>query len=112
MTIVEVTEKSQFAELENGRNLAVVGFPNDERNLKRLLDMVREMTPLKEDRVYVASGKAMNANYGLEGDRAYPEGAWIACVMERDMEEPSKFIHPHFPLGSVWFSTLAKKPEA
>ena len=72
MNVVKVTTKKQLDELYKDWALTIEGLAPNEKNLKELLDWVRELTPLKREDVYTVEGSVMNRVYHLTGTNAYP----------------------------------------
>ena len=107
MNRVKVTTKAQLDALYEDWSLTVVGLRPDEKNLKELLDWVRELTPLKREDIYTVEGAVMNREYGLTGTNAYPEtDCTLVCVKLADMENPDRVTMPRFQIGGRWFTDV------
>ena len=107
MNIIKVTTKAQLDELYKDWSLTIEGLSPDEKNLKELLDWVRELTPLKREDVYTIEGAVMNREYHLTGTNAYPDtDCTLVCVKLADMERPNAVIIPRFHIGGRWFTDV------
>ena len=107
MNVTKVTTKKQLDELYEDWALTLEGLSPDEKNLKELLDWVKEFTPLKREDVYVIAGAVMNREYGLTGTNAYPdENCTLVCVKLADMEHPMRVTIPRFHIGGRWFTDI------
>ena len=107
MNVTKVTTKKQLDELYKDWALTLEGFAPDEKNLKELLDWVRELTPLKREDVYTVEGSVMNREYHLTGTNAYPdENCTLVCVKLADMERPNAVAVPRFQIGGRWFTDI------
>ena len=104
MNIIKVTTKEQLDALYEDWSLTIEGLAPDEKNLKELLDWVKELTPLKREDVYTIEGAVMNREYHLTGKNAYPEtDCTLVCVKLADMEHPKRVTRPRFHIGGRWF---------
>lgn len=104
MNVIKVTAKAQLDELYEDWALTIEGLSPDEKNLKDLLDWVKELTPLKREDVYTIEGSVMNREYGLTGTNAYPDtDCTLVCVKLADMERPKRVTMPRFQIGGRWF---------
>ena len=113
MNRIKVTTKAQLDALYEDWSLTVVGFRPDEKNLKELLDWVRELTPLKREDVYTVEGAVMNREYDLTGTNAYPEtDCTLVCVKLADMENPDRVTMPRFQIGGRWFTDVVENNRA
>ena len=109
MNVIKVTTKAQLDALYEDWSLTIEGFAPDEKNLKELLDWVKEFTPLKREDVYVIAGAVMNREYGLTGTNAYPDkNCTLACVKLADMENPNRVAIPRFQIGGRWFYDIVE----
>ena len=91
MNIIKVTTKAQLDELYKDWSLTIEGLAPDEENLKQLLDLVKELTPLKREDVYTIEGAVMNREYHLTGTNAYHDtDCTLVCVKLVDMEHPNR----------------------
>ena len=109
MNTIKVETKEQLDALYEDWSLTVEGLEPDGKNLKELLDWVRELTPLKREDVYTIEGRVMNREYGLTGTNAYPdEGCTLVCVKLADMEHPNKVARPRFSIGGRWFYDIVE----
>jgi len=107
MNAIKVTTKAQLDALYDDWSLTVEGLDPAEKNLKELLDWVKEFTPLKREDVYVIAGAVMNREYGLTGTNAYPdENCTLVCVKLADMERPNAVAVPRFQIGGRWFTDI------
>ena len=107
MNIIKVTTKAQLDELYKDWSLAIEGLLPDEKNLKELLDWVKELTPLKREDVYTIEGALMNREYHLTGTNAYPDtDCTLVCVKLADMEHPKRVAIPRFHIGGRWFTDI------
>ena len=107
MNIIKVTTKAQLDELYKDWSLTIEGLSPDEKNLKELLDWVKELTPLKREDVYTIEGSVMNRMYGLTGTNAYPEtDCTLVCVKLADMEHSDRVTMPRFDIGGRWFTDI------
>ena len=104
MNIIKVKTKEQLDALYEDWSLTIEGLAPDEKNLKELLDWVKELTPLKREDVYTIEGAVMNREYHLTGKNAYPEtDCTLVCVKLADMEHPKRVTRPRFHIGGRWF---------
>ena len=104
MNVVKVTTKKQLDELYKDWALTLEGFAPDEKNLKELLDWVKELTPLKREDVYTIEGAVMNREYHLTGTNAYPEkDCTLVCIKLSDMENHRAVTYPRYQIGGRWF---------
>ena len=104
MNVVKVTTKKQLDELYKDWALTIEGLAPNEKNLKELLDWVRELTPLKREDVYTIEGSVMNRVYHLTGTNAYPEkDCTLVCIKLSDMENHRAVIYPRYQIGGRWF---------
>ena len=88
-------------------DLTIEGLSPDEKNLKELLDWVKELTPLKREDVYTIEGGVMNREYHLTGTNAYPDtDCTLVCVKLADMEHPKRVAIPRFHIGGRWFTDI------
>ena len=109
MNVIKVTTKAQLDALYEDWSLTIEGFAPDEKNLKELLDWVKELTPLKREDVYTIEGSVMNRMYGLTGTNAYPEtDCTLVCVKLADMENHKAVIYPRFQIGGRWFYDIVE----
>ena len=109
MNVIKVTTKAQLDALYEDWSLTIEGFAPDEKNLKELLDWVKELTPLKREDVYIIEGAVMNREYHLTGTNAYPEtDCTLVCVKLADMEHPNKVARPRFSIGGRWFYDIVE----
>ena len=109
MNIIKVTTKAQLDALYEDWSLTIEGFAPDEKNLKELLDWVKELTPLKREDVYTIEGAVMNREYHLTGTNAYPDkNCTLACVKLADMENPNRVAIPRFQIGGRWFYDIVE----
>lgn len=107
MNRIKVTTKAQLDALYEDWSLTVEGLRPDERNLRELLDWVKELTPLRREDVYTVEGAVMNREYGLTGTNAYPEtDCTLVCVRLADMERPGRVTTPRFQIGGRWFTDV------
>ena len=107
MNVIKVTTKAQLDALYEDWSLTIEGFAPDEKNLKELLDWVRELTPLKREDVYAVEGAVMNRVYHLTGTNAYPEkDCTLVCIKLSDMENHRAVIYPRFQIGGRWFTDI------
>ena len=103
MNVIKVTTKKQLDELYEDWALTLEGLSPDEKNLKELLDWVKELTPLKREDVYTIEGAVMNREYHLTGTNAYPDtDCTLACVKLADMENHRAVTYPRFQIGGRW----------
>ena len=104
MNVTKVTTKKQLDELYEDWALTLEGLSPDEKNLKELLDWVKELTPLKREDVYTVEGSVMNREYHLTGTNAYPEkDCTLVCIKLSDMENHSAVTYPRYQIGGRWF---------
>ena len=109
MNVTKVTTKKQLDELYEDWALTLEGLSPDEKNLKELLDWVKELTPLKREDVYIIEGAVMNREYQLTGTNAYPDkNCTLACVKLADMENPNRVAIPRFQIGGRWFYDIVE----
>ena len=109
MNIIKVTTKGQLDELYKDWSLTIEGLAPDEKNLKELLDWVKELTPLKREDVYTIEGAVMNREYHLTGTNAYPDtDCTLVCVKLADMEHPNRVTMPRFQIGGRWFTDIVE----
>ena len=109
MNVIKVTTKAQLDALYEDWSLTIEGFAPDEKNLKELLDWVKELTPLKREDVYIIEGAVMNREYHLTGTNAYPDkNCTLACVKLADMENPNRVAIPRFQIGGRWFYDIVE----
>ena len=107
MNIIKVTTKAQLDELYKDWSLTIEGLSPEEKNLKELLDWVKELTPIKREDVYTVEGSVMNREYHLTGTNAYPDtDCTLVCVKLADMEHPKKVSIPRFQIGGRWFTDI------
>ena len=107
MNRIKVTTKAQLDALYEDWSLTVEGLRPDGKNLKELLDWVRELTPLRREDVYTVEGAVMNREYGLTGTNTYPEtDCTLVCVKLADMENPDRVTMPRFQIGGRWFTDV------
>ena len=107
MNIIKVTTKAQLDELYKDWSLTIEGLSPDEKNLKELLDWVKELTPLKREDVYTIEGAVMNREYHLTGTNAYPDtDCTLVCVKLTDMKDPRKVTMPRFQIDGRWFTDI------
>ena len=110
MNTIKVETKEQLDALYEDWSLTIEGLLPDEKNLKELLDWVKELTPLKREDVYTIEGSVMNREYGLTGTNAYPDtGCTLVCVKLADMEHPRRVAIPRFQIGGRWFFDIVEK---
>lgn len=110
MNIIKVETKAQLDELYKDWSLTIEGLLPDEKNLKELLEWVRELTPLKREDVYTIEGAVMNREYHLTGTNAYPDtDCTLACIKLADMEQPKRVAIPRFQIGGRWFADIVDK---
>ena len=113
MNRIKVTTKAQLDALYEDWSLTVEGLRPDGKNLKELLDWVRELTPLRREDVYTVEGAVMNREYGLTGTNAYPEtDCTLVCVKLADMEHPDCVTMPRFQIGGRWFTDIVENNRA
>jgi len=113
MNIIKVTTKAQLDELYKDWSLTIEGLAPDEKNLKELLDWVKELTPLKREDVYTIEGAVMNREYHLTGTNAYPDkDCTLVCVKLADMERPKAVTFPRFQIGGRWFYDVVENNRA
>ena len=104
MNVTKVTTKKQLDELYEDWALTLEGLSPDEKNLKELLDWVKELTPLKREDVYTVEGSVMNREYHLTGTNAYPEkDCTLVCIKLSAMENHRAVTYPRFQIGGRWF---------
>ena len=109
MNVIKVTTKAQLDALYEDWSLTIEGFAPDEKNLKELLDWVKELTPLKREDVYIIEGAVMNREYHLTGTNAYPDkNCTLTCVKLADMENPNRVAIPRFQIGGRWFYDIVE----
>lgn len=109
MNVIKVTTKAQLDALYEDWSLTIEGFAPDEKNLKELLDWVKELTPLKREDVYIIEGAVMNREYHLTGTNAYPDkNCTLVCVKLADMENPNRVAIPRFQIGGRWFYDIVE----
>ena len=109
MNVIKVTTKAQLDALYEDWSLTIEGLAPDEKNLKELLDWVKELTPLKREDVYIIEGAVMNREYQLTGTNAYPDkNCTLACVKLADMENPNRVAIPRFQIGGRWFYDIVE----
>ena len=109
MNIIKVTTKEQLDALYEDWSLTIEGLAPEEKNLKELLDWVKELTPLKREDVYTIEGAVMNREYHLTGTNAYPEtDCTLVCVKLADMENHKAVIYPRFQIGGRWFYDIVE----
>ena len=107
MNIIKVTTKAQLDELYKDWSLTIEGLSPEEKNLKELLDWVKELTPIKREDVYTVEGSVMNREYHLTGTNAYPDtDCTLVCVKLADMEHPKTVSIPRFQIGGRWFTDI------
>ena len=113
MNTIKVETKEQLDALYEDWSLTIEGLLPDEKNLKELLDWVKELTPLKREDVYTIEGAVMNREYGLTGTNAYPDtGCTLVCVKLADMEHPRRVAIPRFQIGGRWFFDIVENNRA
>ena len=113
MNKIKVTTKEQLDALYEDWSLTIEGLLPAEKNLKELLDWVKELTPLKREDVYTIEGAVMNREYGLTGTNAYPDtGCTLVCVKLADMENPKRVAIPRFQIGGRWFYDIVENNRA
>ena len=113
MNVIKVTTKAQLDALYEDWSLTIEGLSPDEENLKKLLDWVKDLTPLKREDVYTVDGSVMNREYHLTGTNAYPEtGCTLVCVKLADMEHPKRVASPRFNIGGRWFYDIVENNRA
>ena len=109
MNVIKVTTKAQLDALYEDWSLTIEGLAPGEKNLKELLDWVKELTPLKREDVYTIEGALMNREYHLTGTNAYPDtDCTLACVKLADMENPNRVAIPRFQIGGRWFYDIVE----
>ena len=109
MNVIKVTTKAQLDALYEDWSLTIEGLASDEKNLKELLDWVKELTPLKREDVYIIEGAVMNREYHLTGTNAYPDkNCTLTCVKLADMENPNRVAIPRFQIGGRWFYDIVE----
>ena len=113
MNKIQVTDRATLDALYKDWSLTIEGLSPDEKNLKELLDWVKELTPLKREDVYTIEGAVMNREYGLTGTNAYPDtDCTLVCVKLADMEHPKKVAIPRFHIGGRWFYDIVENNRA
>lgn len=106
MTKIQVTTKEQLDELYKGSALTFEGVSIEDEDLKAIFDCIKQFTPMKNETVYIISGKTMVDNYGLTGSNAYRPEIHLVSIKLDDMEDWKKIVMPRFGFGGRWFDDI------
>lgn len=87
-----------------GSALTIEGLA--ESSYQELLDWIKNITPLKAEKVYVIKGKDMNEICNLTGNNAYPDDTSIVSVNLDDIENPLSLAIPRFQIGARWLDDI------
>jgi len=106
MTKIQVTTKEQLDELYKESALTFEGVSVEDEDLKAIFDWIKQFTPMKNETVYIISGKTMVDNYSLTGSNAYRPEIHLVSIKLNDMENWQKIIIPRFSIGGRWFDDI------
>lgn len=87
-----------------GSALTIEGLA--ESSFQELLDWIKNITPLKAERVYVIKGKDMNEICTLTGSNAYQDDVNIVSVKLEDIENALSLAIPRFTIGARWLDDI------
>lgn len=106
MNKIQVTTREQLDELYKGSALTFEGVSIEDEDLKAIFDWIKQYTPMKNETVYIISGKTMVDNYGLTGSNAYRPDIHIVSIKLSDMEDWEKIVMPRFQVQGRWFDDI------
>ena len=104
MDKVYVKKEEEFEFLYAKDAITMEGLLESEAD--KFVDFVRNNGGVKNERVYIISGKDMNKFYSLTGDNAYADDLTIVCISFEDIENVSGLVLARFTVGARWFSDV------
>lgn len=111
MKVTYCSTKDQIEELKNDSALTIIGLIADEENLNAFVGWVKTFTPMKNESVYVISGKLMNDSYNLEGNKRYKDDLNIVSIKLSDMQNPMSIVIKRFEIGGRWMDDIIANNE-
>lgn len=109
MNKIYVTKKETLDELELGSALTIEGLAED--SIPDFINWIKSYTPMKNEDVYVISGKMMNDSYGLTGKNRYQDDLTLVSVKLDSMENAMSIVYPRFGIGGRWFDDIVANNE-
>lgn len=109
MNKIYVTKKETLNELELGSALTIEGLAED--SIPDFINWIKSYTPMKNEDVYVTSGKMMNDSYGLTGKNRYQDDLTLVSVKLDSMENAMSIVYPRFGIGGRWFDDIVANNE-
>jgi hypothetical protein len=106
MKKVIVKTKSEIEDLAKLSALTWEGLSIDDENLEAVFDWLKQYTEMKNEVVYIISGKLMNESYDLKNKKRYPDDLHIVSVKLSDMETPSAIVLKRFDVGGRWMDDI------
>lgn len=106
MEIKHCTTKQEIEMLREDSALTLVGLVAEEESLTAFMEWVKQYTDMKEETIYVISGKLMNDSYNLSGSNRYKNDLNIVSIKLSDMVNPAKIIIPRFNIGGSWMDDI------
>jgi len=111
MNKIQVNDSATLKELYDENALTWEGLNTTDENLNRMIDWIKQYTPLKKEDVYIINGSLMNTTYGLTGENSYNDDIHIVCVKLNDMVDFNKITLPRFDVGGRWFDDIVDNNE-
>lgn len=108
MEKIEVTTRAELDTLRKADALTLEGLSPDEESLTEFLKWVKKTAGLKNEKVYIITGRTMNYAYRLTGTNRYPDDVHIVCINLDDVVQESmgRLAIARFDIGARWFSDV------
>lgn len=104
MRTVHVANVETLKMLEENSALTLEGL--NEEDAPKLMEWVKNLTPVTDEVVYIIKGKTMNLAYGLTGDNAYPNDLTIQAIPLNLVKNFAALVIPRFNIGARWFDDI------
>lgn len=108
MEKITITTREELDALRKADALTMEGLSPDEESLTQFLQWVNETAGLKNEKVYLITGKTMSDAYRLTGTNRYPDDLHIVCINLNDVakEGMGRLAIARFGIGARWFSDV------